>query len=55
MNCSGVPSVPRIKCIDADPARRLGVPIADCELPLTLTESEVEGLLDAARDHPRDS
>lgn len=44
----------RFKRIDDDPARRLGVPIADYELPLTLTESEVEGLLEAARDHPRD-
>jgi integrase/recombinase XerD len=44
----------RFKRIDDDPSRRLGVPIADYELPLTLTESEVEGLLEAARDHPRD-
>jgi site-specific recombinase XerD len=44
----------RFNRIDADPSRRLGVPIADYELPLALTESEVEGLLEAARDHPRD-
>lgn len=44
----------RFKRIDTDPSRRLGVPIADYELPLTLTESEVEGLLEAAQDHPRD-
>jgi len=44
----------RFKRIEADPSRRLGVPIADYELPLTRTESEVEGLLEAAQDHPRD-
>lgn len=43
----------RFKQIADDPSRRLGVPIDDYELPLTLTEDEVAGLLEAAQDHPR--
>lgn len=44
----------RFKQVDDDPTSRLGVPTDDYELPLTLTEREVEGLLEAAQHHPRD-
>lgn len=42
------------KVIPEDPSRLLGIPIADYELPPTLSESEVKALLKAAQDHPRD-
>jgi len=44
----------RFKQISDDPSRMLGVPISDYELPPTLSENEVKGLLEAAKDHPRD-